>query len=151
MAVKVKLSDEARNYARKVIKNYLNNVASVNDMELALRHPWREEDENIGGGRSPVISSPVEVEFDRVWTNKQFARTVKEITAFENVWNRIEDDKAKEIIKERYFNLEVLPGNKRRMKTWVKIAHEIDGCSEDTCRKIEKAVVEQLAEELELV
>lgn len=151
MAIKIKVSDEARNYARKVIKNYLQNVASVNQMEQALRCEWRETDENIGGGRTSVVSSPIEAEFDRVWSNKEFARTVKEINAFEKVWNSIEDDIAKKVIEERYFNLEVLPNKKRRMQTWVKVAHRIDGCSEDTCRKMEKAIVESLVNELDLV
>lgn len=151
MAKAIKLSDEARNYARKVVRDYPSNIASIKEMELALRVPWKETDDNIGGSRVITNISPVETEFDRVWTNDLFLKTIKEVKAFEKVWDQIEDSTAKDIIAERYFNLEKLPGNKRKMQTWVKISHKIEGCSEDTCRKIEKSIIERLAEELQLV
>lgn len=148
MAVKVKISNEARNYARKTLKEHQFNKREKNRMEEALRYPYREQDENIGGGRSSRLSNPIEDEYERVWTNEDFLTMVCEVNAVERVLSSITDETSLRIIEERYFNLEVIAEGKRRMKSWVKVAEEISGVTEDTCRKIEKAIVERVAKEL---
>lgn len=148
MAVKIKVSNEARNYARKTLKEHQANKKAKKVMEEALRIPHRETDENIGGGSSNRKSSPVEAEFERVWTNEEFLDMVAEVNAVERVLSKITDETSLRIIEERYFNLETIAEGKKRMQSWVKVASNVKGTNEDTCRKIERAIVDRIAREL---
>lgn len=150
MASKVQVSNEARNYVRRILKEHQQNKKSKDLMEQALRYPHQETDENIGGGRTNRISKPVEDEYDRVWTNGDFVSMVEEVGAVERVLHDIQDDTAYRIIEERYFNLETIAEGKKRMQSWVKVANNIPGCPEETCRKIERAIVDRIAKELRL-
>lgn len=150
MASKVQVSNEARNYVRRILKEHQQNKKSKDLMEQALRYPYQETDENIGGGRTNRISKPVEDEYDRVWTNGDFLSMVEEVGAVERVLHDIKDETAYRIIEERYFNLETIAEGKKRMQSWVKVANNIPGCPEETCRKIERAIVDRIAKELRL-
>ena len=150
VAVKTRVSKEARDYVRMALKQYQSNKLSRKLMEEKLRIPYQEIDDNIGGGRSNRISKPVEEEFDRVWTNDDFLTMVDELNAIDRVLKNIKDESALRVIEERYFNLEVIREGQRRMQSWVKVASIIPGMTEDTCRNIERTIVDKIAKEMRL-
>ncbi|WP_314068368.1 hypothetical protein [uncultured Vagococcus sp.] len=150
MVIKTPVSNEARSYVRKLLKDHPANKAQKEMMEEALRVPYKENDENTGGVRSSRISNPVEDEYMRVWTNRDFLTMVDEVEAIERVLNKVTDKTSLDIIRQRYFELETIAEGKKRMQSWAKVSMTVKGTTEDTCRKIEKAIVDRIAKELAL-
>jgi len=143
------VSEEARNYARKVLRCHNYECRQVKVIEETLRHPWQESDENIGGSHVSSFSSPQEKEFDRVWTNDEFVTTVKHIEIVQS-FIRKQPDYSLELLKARYLNDD---GFKQRtpkeLPSWVKVANEVH-LTEDTCKKQDVILCSTLARMLSL-
>lgn len=144
-----KVSEEARNYARKVLRMHNYEKGQVKKIEESLRYPHRETDENIGGERISSNIAPQDAEFDRVWTNEEFLATVKHVTVVENFVDDISDE-AVSLIRARYLSDD---GKKERrpkdLPNWVKVSKALH-LSEDACKKQDSVLVNTLAKRFNL-
>ncbi|WP_313631375.1 hypothetical protein [Enterococcus devriesei] len=144
-----RVSEEARNYARKVLRCHNYEAKQIKSIEESLRYPYREPDENIGGSHASSGIAPQVAEMERVWTNEEFLTTVRHVEIVKNLLEDMSDD-AIELIQARYLSDE---GSKCRrpkdLPNWVKVSKQIH-LSEDACRKKDTAIVTMLARRLNL-
>lgn len=140
-----RVSEEARNYARKVLRCHNYEAKQIKSIEESLRHPYQ----NIGGSHVSSNIAPQEAEAERVWTNEEFLSTVRHVEIVKNLIEDLSDD-AVELLQARYLSDD---GSKCRrpkdLPNWVKVSKQIH-LSEDACRKKDTAVVTMLARRLKL-
>ncbi|MBO0473256.1 hypothetical protein JZO86_06020 [Enterococcus ureasiticus] len=144
-----KVSEEAKNYARKVLRLHNYEKKQIKKIEESLRYPYQETDENIGGSRVSSNIAPQEAEAERVWTNEEFLATVKHVSVVDNFLEDISDETV-ELIKTRYMSDN---GTKERrpkeLPNWVKVGNLLH-LSEETCRKRDMEAVSILARRFNL-
>ncbi|HAQ8926882.1 hypothetical protein PMV48_05775 [Enterococcus avium] len=144
-----RVSEEARNYARKVLRCHNYEAKQIKSIEESLRHPYRETDENIGGSHVSSNIAPQEAEAERVWTNEEFLSTVRHVEIVKNLIEDLSDD-AVELLQARYLSDD---GSKCRrpkdLPNWVKVSKQIH-LSEDACKKKDTMIVTTLARRLKL-
>lgn len=144
-----KVSEEAKNYARKVLRLHNYEKKQIKKIEESLRYPYQETDENIGGSRVSSNIAPQEAEAERVCTNDEFLATVKHVSVVDNFLEDISDE-AVNLIRNRYLSDN---GSKERrpkeLPNWVKVSKLVH-LSEDTCKKQDSLLVNSLAKRFNL-
>lgn len=134
----VKVSNKSKAVVREHLANYQQTKKEIKDLREALLVPYQETDENIGGGRSNIMNDGS----DRLikvmsMSHEQIKFRVKMLKAIDSVLEQ-SDDQTKKIIALRYF------GNEEW--SWVKVSgHDDIHYSIDTCKRIERKVVERIA------
>lgn len=122
----------ARNYMRAKLRNFDEIKNEVKSFEEALRYPFQETDTNIGGGRSNVVSSPVEKEVIAVMSNTELKQKTRLINVVEYVLGKC-NPQIKYMMTLRY----------KKKFEWEKIAHEMN-YTESACRKIDKKILDEM-------
>lgn len=149
MSKHYKVSEEARNYARKVLRLHNYEKKQIKKIEESLRYPYRETDENVGGSRVSSNMAPQEAEAERVWTNEEFLATVKHVSGVENFLEDISDETV-ELIKTRYMSDNGIKERRpKELPNWVKVGNSLH-LSEETCRKRDMEAVSVLARRFNL-
>lgn len=144
-----RVSEEARNYARKVLRCHNYESKQIKAIEESLRHPYRETDENIGGSHVSSNMAPQVAETERVWTNEEFLSTVRHVEIVKNLIEDLSDD-AVVLIQARYLSDDGSKSRKpKELPNWVKVSKQLH-LSEDACRKKDTAIVTMLARRLNL-
>lgn len=144
-----RVSEEARNYARKVLRCHNYEVKQVKSIEETLRYPYRETDENIGGSHVSSNVAPQVAEMERVWTNEEFLTTVKHVNIVKNLLEDMSDD-AVELIRVRYLSDDgSMCRRPKDLPNWVKVSKLLH-LSEDACKKKDTMIVTALARRLNL-
>ena len=126
------IDDATRNYMRAKLHKYDEIKKEVQLFEESLRHPFQETDDNIGGGKSNLTSSPVEREAIAVMSNRQLTQKLRLLNMIDYVLNSCEPQ-IKHMMELRY----------QKKWQWVKIA-EHTKYSESACRKIDKKVLDRM-------
>lgn len=129
---------ETRNYVRSRMRKYNEYRREVTLFEEAIKYPWTETDENIGGGRGSRTSNPTEQQAIAMLTNDQLKNRLQLINAMDYVINSYAP------IIQKLINLRY-----KSNYSWVKVAQEV-GYSEDNCRKIDCKVVDRVASMIRL-
>ena len=135
----VQIRNKARQHVRELLANY-NLLKSENEaIREMIMNPHRESDDNIGGGKTSIAMFEVEEKAIKLASHEQIKFRSIALAVIDKVLAE-SSDHAQRIIELKYFSNEP--------KSWVAVAHEIEGYSEDGCRKIEKRVVDRIAQRL---
>jgi len=135
----IKIDGKTRQYIRSRLLKYKDYEREISEIRTSIMNPWKESDENIGGGRSSFTSFDVEDKVIKILSSEQIAFRSKFISVVDSVLSKCTDD-AQQIIELKYFGKEPV--------SWVKIASTVEGYSEDACRKIERKVIDKIAEKM---
>lgn len=119
--------------------DYHQTLKEIAKLRQEIMNPMKENDENVGGGRSGRNSSPTENIATRLVTHKQL-KYLNEVTeAVENVYNALPDD-YKKLVRLRYWN-------KSQELTWDGLALKLNVSKRQAMRwrdEIIQATVEVL-------
>ncbi len=129
---------ETRNYVRSRMRKYNDFRKEVTLFEEAIRYPWTEIDENIGGGRGSKTSNPTEQQAIAMMTNEQLKSRLQLINTMDYIIDSCLPEVQK-VINLRY----------KSHYSWIKVAQET-GYSEDNCRKIDCKIVDRIANMIRL-
>mgnify|MGYP003601177063 FL=1 len=135
----VQIRNKARQHVRELLANYSLLKSENEALREMIMNPHRESDDNIGGGKSSVTMFEVEEKAIKLASHEQIKFRSIALAVIDKVLAE-SSDHAQRIIELKYFSNEP--------KSWVAVAHEIEGYSEDGCRKIEKRVVDRIAQRL---
>lgn len=130
---------EARKFVRARLLKYKMYQQEINTLRQAILFPHQETDENIGGGRSSLNNFETEAKAIKLVSNKQIQVRSEFIAVVNSVLSECSEE-ANKIIEMRYFG--------KQKESWAKISVEVKGYTEYGCRKIEKKVVDRIAERL---
>lgn len=125
-----------------ILNDYPNYEKYIKDLEESVLYPVRTEEENVGGGKSNLPSSPIENQVVALSEDKALRRLKVQKKAIEKVYDQA-DDYTQRIIKAYYFT-------KPRAMTWVGIARSIP-MSKSQCLRYRNAFFERIADELGLM
>lgn len=138
--VNVKINIKARQHVRELLKEYNQLKQEQKFLREAIMNPYHEgSDENVGGGRSTRTSFDVEDKAIKLASHAQLKFRAQAVYTIDSVLAKSSDE-AQRIIELKYFAKEPC--------SWVKIAENVEGYSEDSCRKIERKVVDVIAQTL---
>ena len=135
----VQIRNKARQHVRELLANYSLLKSENEAIREMIMNPHRESDDNIGGGKSSIAMFEVEEKAIKLASHEQIKFRSIALAVIDKVLAE-SSDQAQRIIELKYFSNEP--------KSWVAVAHEIEGYSEDGCRKIEKRVVDRIAQRL---
>lgn len=134
----VKVSNKSKAVVREHLSNYQNTKQEIKDLREALLVPFQEADENIGGGKSNLANDGSDRLIKMMtMSHEQIKFRVKILKTIDSVLEQ-SDDQAQKIIALRYFGDEEW--------SWAKVANHDDiHYSVDTCKRIERKIVERIA------
>ncbi|MDH6364654.1 RinA family phage transcriptional activator [Enterococcus sp. PF1-24] len=135
----IKISNKARQHVREILSKYNEINAEIQEIRQSILYPHRTTDENIGGGKSSFLHFETEEKAIKLATNRQIKFRSEVIYVIDTILDKCSEE-AQQIIKAKYFCKE--------SPSWVKIAGQVAGYSEESCRKIERKIVDLIAEEL---
>lgn len=144
--VTVRINTKARQHVRELLMNYKQTQKEVEELRQGIMNPYRETDENYGGGKSSLPLFEVEEKAIKLATNKQILFRAHAIAVIDDVLNH-SSDFAQRIIELKYFTAVDSNGN-QKTQSWVAVANQVEGYSVDGCRKIEKHVCDRIAQQL---
>ena len=105
----------------KKIEGYWINIEKLKKdlkfREWELLHQWKEQDENIGGGRASNTSDTTFVKANALVEDRQYQNLKATIEVIEKVYETSEEEE-KKIIQMRYWD-------KKEGYTWEEIADEL--------------------------
>jgi len=128
------ISNKARQHVRELLEKHSTIDKEIKIIRESIMDPYRETDENIGGGKSSIPMFEVEAKAVKLVSNERLAFLSKFLAVTERVLSKCSDD-AQEIIHLKY----------SKNSSWVKISNEV-GLSIDRCKKIDRKVVDSIAE-----
>lgn len=135
----IKIGTKARQHVRELLANYNEMQLEINMIRESIINPHRQIDENIGGGRSSLALFEVEEKAIKLATHEQIAFRAKAVAIIDDVLAHSSDE-AQKIIELKYFGHEP--------HSWVSIASQVEGYSEDGCRKVERKVVDRIGQRI---
>lgn len=83
--------------------NYEENKKKLYYRELELLHPYREQDQNIGGGKSNRTSDTTMMKAAALAEDARYSHLKQVTTVVEEVYRELDDDQ-KTIVEMRYFD-----------------------------------------------
>lgn len=125
-----------------ILSDYPDYDRYIKQREMEIMTPYAVSDENIGGGKSNLTSSPDEKKAIKLADDRVLNKLREQRDAVDKVMQNV-DLKTYQIISLYYF------ARPRRM-TWEGIAQELS-YSKRQCQNIRTAVFEKLADELGLM
>ncbi|WP_254259792.1 hypothetical protein [Listeria fleischmannii] len=135
----LKISKRSRQHVRELLYKYQDMKKEIALLREAILHPHKVVDANTGGGRSSLTVFESEKAI-QLASHEQIAFRAKAIQVIDDVMAN-SSDQAQMIIELKYF------GNKPM--SWIAISnHEEIGYSQDSCRKIERAIVDRIGRNL---
>lgn len=103
MSANVKTTKLAFKKAESEWYNYHNTLKEIAGLREEIMNPFKEEDENIGGGQSNIPGDPTGKMVTRLSTNKQLSYLGEIVEAIEEVYNALPDN-YKELVRLRYWS-----------------------------------------------
>lgn len=135
----IRISNKARQHVRDLLANYNELKKENSDLRQMILYPFQEDDENVGGGKSSKPVFEAEEKAIKLASHEQIKFRSLAIKVIADVLARSTDE-AQKIIELKYFSKEPM--------SWVAIAENVDGYTEDGCRKIERKIVDLIAQRL---
>lgn len=135
----MKINAKARQHVRELLGDYNDLKADLKELREGIMFPHSESDGNVGGGKSSLNVFEVEEKAIKLATNEQIIFRAKALKIIEDVIASSSDE-AQKIIELKYFA--------KKPKSWISISREVGSYSEDGCRKIERKLVDRIAEKL---
>ncbi|MDW5471985.1 transcriptional regulator [Staphylococcus equorum] len=104
----------------KKVEEYWENLSSMRGQLAYRRYEllYRQEDTNVGGGMSNIISSPIEREVVKLHEDELYINLSKTISTIEDVYNNATPEQ-QAIVNYRYWDKDLL------VHEWDDIAHEL--------------------------
>lgn len=136
------MNKQLKNYLESELHAYTHIDKRITEIRQELMNPWKEQDENIGGGRSNQNVSQTEVKATRLVTDKRLKKLEEMKQAISTVYeeSNVIDRK---LMEHFYFT-------KPRKLTMQGVAQKI--CvSPATAYRAQKKIIERLADELGLI
>lgn len=136
---KIKISNRSRQHVRELLYKYAEMKSDIAAIRESILYPYKQEDENIGGGKSsfPIFESDKAI---KLASHSQIEFRAKAISAIDHVLGQANDE-AQKIIELKYFS--------KDPHSWVSISqHEDINYTEDGCRKVERKIVDTIAQKL---
>lgn len=124
---------ETRRFVRSKLRKIDHIRKEVNLYEEAIMNPWKESDENIGGGRGNKFYSQTESIVIAKLSNKELVQRLRLLNAIKYIIGTSVPE-AEDIIYLRY----------TKNYSWEKIALSVH-YSERKCRGIEEGIVDRIA------
>lgn len=128
-----------KKYLEDELFNYRQMSQYITDLRQEIMDPHKEEDENIGGGRSNSNVSTVEIKATRLVNDKRLKRVQEVKQAIETVYNE-SGDIQKQFLDIYYFT-------KPRRFTIPGVAEQLN-VSESTVHRMKKSILKALADEI---
>lgn len=125
-----------------ILSDYPDYDRYIKQREMEIMTPYTVLDENIGGGKSNLASSPDEQKAIKLADDRVLNKLREQRDAVDKIMQNV-DLKTYQIISLYYF------ARPRRM-TWEGVAQNVD-YSKKQCQNIRTAVFEKLADELGLM
>lgn len=97
--------------------NYHQTVKEIKLLEDAIMHPYKERDNNIGGGQTNIPGDPTYRTASRLTRHKQLNYLREIASAIETVYNELPEDH-KRLVHVRYWA--------RESYTWDEIVEKCD-------------------------
>lgn len=139
MSEQLKISNKARQHVRELLYEYKTIQSDIEGLRESIMNPYREIDENQGGGRSSFTTFESD-KVIKIVSHEQIQFRTKAIKVIESVLSN-SSDSAQMIIELKYFREEPL--------SWVAISqYDGVGYEEDNCRKIDRKIVDEIAKRL---
>jgi RinA family phage transcriptional activator len=135
--VNYSLSKATFKHIEAELYKYKNTVEEIKKLRYNIIQST--PDENVGGGRSGLISKPTEMLATRLDTHKQLDYLEDIVYAIETVYN-ISPQHYRKLINIRYFD-------KSRVSDWEGTASELH-CSKKTAQRWRDKIVYDIAEVL---
>lgn len=85
--------------------NYHRTLQEIAKLREEIMNPFKEIDENVGGGKSNMTSSPTEQIATRLMTNKQLKYLMEITDAIEQVYNALPEE-YQQLARAKYWNKE---------------------------------------------
>lgn len=96
------MRNSTKKYLEDELFSYPKMDQYINSLREEIINPWRETDENIGGGKSNIISSTVEVKAIRLVNDKRLNRMREVKQAIETIY-RESSIEEKDLLEIYYF------------------------------------------------
>ncbi|USQ69808.1 transcriptional regulator [Companilactobacillus allii] len=126
-----------------ILRDYPLVDQYIKDREQELMHPVRDNDENIGGGKSGKISKPQEQMIITLEEDRRLNQLKKQRDVVEECLDNSSDN-TKNIIKELYFR------KYPRYQMEGLIDNHIIYCNRSQAFKLRNEFIEQIAKELNI-
>ena len=117
MTTSIKLKKATFKHIESELYSYHDTLKEINTLRKDIMFTKEDNDENVGGGRSSIPSSPTERIATRLATHKKLTRLEEVANAIEKVYTGLPDDYQK-LVKLKYWT-------KPQLKTWDGIAKEL--------------------------
>ncbi|MFJ8247105.1 transcriptional regulator [Peribacillus asahii] len=117
MKTTTKLKKATFKYIESELYSYHDTLKEIQFLRNNIMFTKENDDENVGGGRSSLLSSPTEQIGVRLATHKKLNNLEEIAEAIEKVYNVVNDD-YKKLIRLKYWT-------KPQTKTWEGIAAEL--------------------------
>jgi RinA family phage transcriptional activator len=118
MPIATKLKKATFKHIESELYNYKDTLREIELLRKDIMFSKSNDDENVGGGRSSLPSSPTEVIGTRLATNKRLNNLEEIANAIEKVYTGLPEDYQK-LVRLKYWT-------KPQLKTWEGIADELN-------------------------
>ncbi|WP_313798816.1 transcriptional regulator [Cytobacillus sp.] len=139
MTTAIKLKKATFKHIESELYSYHDTLREIQFLRNNIMFTKENDDENTGGGRSSLPSSPTEQIGTRLATHKRLNKLEEIAQAVEKVFTGLPDDYQK-LVKLKYWT-------RPQMKTWEGIAEEIP-VSRRTAFNMRDEIVNAIAEVL---
>lgn len=139
MTTAIKLKKATFKHIESELYSYQDTLREIQFLRNNIMFTKENEDENTGGGRSSLPSSPTEQIGTRLATHKRLNKLEEIAQAVEKVFTGLPDDYQK-LVKLKYWT-------RPQLKTWEGIAEEIP-VSRRTAFNMRDEIVNTIAEVL---
>lgn len=134
------MRDSTYRHIVSVLRDYKYTDRYIKEREEELRYPYRQAEENIGGGRSSFVSNPTERMAITISDDRRLANLERNRNIVDKVY-RQSDVVTKEVIDCMYFDSSC---------NTVQAAQEVN-ISDRHVRRLHSAFVEKVADEMGLM
>ncbi|MCW6682060.1 hypothetical protein NHG29_04140 [Aerococcaceae bacterium NML160702] len=131
------LREETFKYIEGIVRSYHQYEKWIKQREAEIYNPPKiEEDENIGGGRSPYLTNETERIATKLVLDKQLQSLREEYSAVKYAFSMCKDEREAQVIHLFYV---------QRKKTWEGVADETK-YSRRQCMNIRDVFIKRVAE-----
>lgn len=131
----LKISNKSRQHVRELLYKYRDMKKEIEILREAILYPFKETDENTGGGRSSLNVFESEKAI-RLASHEQIAFRAHAIKVIDSVLES-SNPQAQLIIQLKYFEDKPI--------SWAAISSREDiNYSEDGCKKVARGIVEKI-------
>ncbi|OEK70184.1 hypothetical protein AST01_04450 [Staphylococcus equorum] len=130
------------NYLEEELKQYNSTQKRMECLKEEIQYPWQEQDTNIGGGKSNIITSTTEKQATRLITDKRLAHMHRVSVAITTVYEHAQPVE-RDLMDLLYFD-------KPRRYTVEGIIDKLP-ISRATFFRLKKRILYNLADELGII